>query len=414
MQLALTLALVIAAAFAVILWSRTRRRTVHFDLPDGDVNALMHSIAALTWGRVVEGNAVRIVQDTAFFDELFGEIVRARHHVHLETFLWENGFVSDRVVEALTECARRGIEVRVLVDHRGAKTTSPAVWATLRESGVDFRVYHRARLREIGFYNNRDHRKIAVVDGRVGFTFGHGIADMWGGRTGGWRDTAARFEGPVVRELQSAFLENWTKVTRRALAGPEYFPHLDRAGTIPMHVAWAAPPETSTAVQRLYHLAIAAARREIILQNPYFIPDRHALRLYTDAVRRGVSVRLMLPNSGTSDFPIVQHASHYYYGPLLEAGATIYEYTRSGLHQKVMIVDREWCTIGSTNFDPRSFRINDEISVAIYDRDVAEELARAFEKDVLHSEEWTLSRWRGRSLRHQFRDRLSVLARRQL
>lgn len=412
LRLALTLALATAAVLALILWSRTRRRTVHFDLPDGDAGTLMHSIAALTWGRVVEGNAVRIVQDSAFFDALFAEILGATHHVHLETFLWQDGFVSDRVVEALTECARRGIETRVLVDHRGAKTTSPAVWAALRASGVDFRVYHRARWREIGFYNNRDHRKIAVIDGRAGFTFGHGIADMWGGRNDGWRDTAARFEGPVVRELQSAFLENWTKVTRRALAGPEYFPHLEPAGTIAMHVAWAAPPETSTAVQRLYSLAISSARREIILQNPYFIPDRHALRLYAEAVRRGVRVKLMLPTSGTSDFPIVQHASHYYYGPLLAAGATIYEYTRAGLHQKVMVVDREWCTVGSTNFDPRSFRINDEISVAIYDRGVAEELAEAFERDVAFAEEWTVERWEGREC--SLRDRASVLARRQL
>jgi cardiolipin synthase len=179
-----------------------------------------------------------------------------------------------------------------------------------------------------------------------------------------------------------------------------------------MHVAWAAPPETSTAVQRLYYLAIAAARDEIILQNPYFIPDRHALKLYADAVKRGVKVRLMLPTSRTSDFPIVQHASHYYYGPLLEAGATIYEYSRAGLHQKVLVVDREWCTIGSTNFDPRSFKINDEISVAIYDRGVAEELARAFEADVKFAEEWTLPQWKARSC--GMLDGMSVLLRWQL
>ena len=374
----------------------------------------MHSIAALTWGRVVEGNAVRIIQDSAFFDELLGETERATHHVHLETFLWENGFVSDRVSEALIAAAARGIEVRVLVDHRGALTTSPAVWERMTAGGVDFRVYHRARLRELGFYNNRDHRKIAVIDGRIGYTFGHGIADMWGGRTDGWRDTAARFEGPVVRDLQTAFLENWTKVQRIALAGEQYFPDLPAAGAIAMHVAWAAPPETTSAVQRLYSLAISAAQSEIILQNPYFIPDRHAIELYAQAVRRGVAVRLMLPTSRTSDFPIVQHASHYYYGPLLEAGATILEYTRSGLHQKVMIIDREWCTIGSTNFDPRSFRINDEISVAIYDAGVAQELAQAFEDDARHAELWSIEQWRARTLKHKIFDRLSALLKRQL
>jgi cardiolipin synthase len=415
LRFALLVSIAVAAVLALILWSRTRRRNVHFDFPDGgDVSTLMHSIAALTWGHVIEGNAVRIIQDSAFFEALMRDMESAQHHVHLETFLWEDGFVSDMIVPALIDAAQRGVEVRVLVDHRGAKTTSPAVWARLRDGGVDFRVYHRARLRELGFYNNRDHRKIAVVDGCVAYTFGHGIADMWGGRNDGWRDTAARFEGPVVRELQTAFLENWTKVQRTALSAPEYFPPLEEKGAIPMHVAWAAPPETASAVQRLYYMAISAARNEIILQNPYFIPDSHAVSLYADAVQRGVAVKLMLPTSGTSDFPIVQHASHHYYGPLLEAGATIYEYERAGLHQKVMIVDREWCTIGSTNFDPRSFRINDEISVAIYDRGVAEELVRAFEGDVEHAQEWTLARWRARTFGHRVIDRLSVLMKRQL
>lgn len=377
----------------------------------------MRTMAALTWGRVVEGNAVRIVQDAGFFDAFVDDVARARHHVHLETFLWMNGSVSDRVVEALTAAARRGIEVRVLVDQRGGKETSANVWRALREAGVDFRVYHRARPRELGWYNTRDHRKIVVIDARVAYTFGHGIADMWGpntGHTGGWRDTAARMEGPVVGELQMAFLENWIKVTRRALIGDAYFPRLEPAGTIPLHVAWAAPPETASAVQRLYYLAIASARREIILQNPYFIPDREAVRLYSEAVARGVEVRLMLPTSGTSDFPIVQHASHYYYGPLLRAGATIYEYTRSGIHQKVLIVDREWCTIGSTNFDPRSFHINDEISVAIHDAAIANELAQAFENDIPGAEMWTLARWNERSFGHRVRDRASATVKWQL
>ncbi|MFP5247722.1 MAG: phospholipase D-like domain-containing protein, partial [Thermoanaerobaculia bacterium] len=365
MRFATLLALAVAAVIAFVLWSRTRRQHVDFEIArDLDHAALIRSLAALTWGRVLEGNAVTIVQNAGFFDAFLDDVARATHHVHLETFLWMNGHVSDRVVEALSAAARRGIAVRVLVDQRGGKTTSPAVWRALREAGVDFRVYHRARPAELGWYNNRDHRKIVVVDGRIGYTFGHGIADMWSAHSG-WRDTAARLEGPVVGELQMAFLENWTKVVRHAVIDAAYFPKLEPAGTIPMHVAWAAPPETTSAVQRLYYLAIAAAKRELILQNPYFIPDRHAVRLYSEAVGRGVTVRLMLPTSGTSDFPIVQHASHYYYGPLLRAGATIYEYTASGIHQKVLIVDREWCTIGSTNFDPRSFRINDEISVAI-------------------------------------------------
>lgn len=400
----------VAIAFAAYLfWTRLRRRNVDFPTA---ATVTPETIAGLTWSRVVDGNRVAIIQNSDFFTGLLRDVAAANHHVHLETFLWMDGEVSDRVVEGLTAKARQGIEVRVLVDHRGGITTSPKVWATLRDAGVDFRVYHRARLRELGWYNNRDHRKIVVIDGRIGYTFGHGIADMWSGK--GWRDTAARMEGPIVNDLQSAFMDNWIKITRRVLTDEVYFPRIEPQGTTSMSVAYAAPPETTSAVQRLYYLAIASAQRELILQNPYFIPDRRAVSLCADAVARGVKVRLMLPTSTTSDFPIVQHASHYYYGPLLRAGATIHEYTESGIHQKVMIVDRRWCTIGSANFDPRSFNINDEITVAIHDPAVAEELGRAFDEDLPFTTEWTLERWNARTWSHRLRDRVSVAIKRQL
>lgn len=409
LRVALLITTLVAAAALFILWIRVRRR--HIDFPVS-TDITPHTVAGLTWSRVVDGNRITIIQDSAFFTSFLDDMSRARHHVHLETFLWADGVVSDRVVEGLTAKAREGVEVRVLVDHRGGITTSPRVWAELRRAGVDFRVYHRARLRELGWYNNRDHRKIVVIDGRVGYTFGHGIADMWSGE--GWRDTAARIEGPGVNDLQSAFLDNWIKVTRRTLVDDRYFPRIQPQGTSSISVAYAAPPETTAAVQRLYYLAIASAKRELILQNPYFIPNRDAVLLCAAAVARGVKVRLMLPTSATSDFPIVQHASHYYYGPLLRAGATIHEYTQSGIHQKVMIVDRRWCTIGSANFDPRSFNINDEITVAIYDAAVAEELAQAFEADMAFTKEWTLERWMARSFWHRVRDRISVGMKRQL
>jgi cardiolipin synthase len=398
-----------------VLWVRTRRKHVRIDLdPDADPLSLARSFAGFTWGHVTEGNRVRVVQNSGFFDVLAEDIARARHHVHLETFLWEDGAVSDQVAAALEAKAREGVTVRVLVDQRGAKQTSPRVWAGLRAAGCNFRVYHRARLHEIVWYNNRDHRKIAIIDGRVGWTFGHGIADMWGEK-GGWRDTAARFEGPVVNDLQAAFFDNWMAVTHRAPAGAEYFPRLEGlGGTIPVHVAYVVQPETNSAVERLYYFAIASAKRELILQNPYFIPNRHAVGLLTAARARGVEVKLLLPTSETSDFPIVQHASHWYYGPLLAAGAQIAEYTRSGIHQKVMIVDRGWCTIGSTNFDPRSFNINDEITVAIYDAAIAEELAEEFDHDVIGADVWTLARWNARDLRHRIIDRASALMKRQL
>ncbi|MCU1350061.1 MAG: cardiolipin synthetase [Acidobacteria bacterium] len=408
----------LAALLGYALWSRTRRSRVYFAIPPGsDLDSLMRPMAALTWGRLTEGNGVTIVQNNGFFDALLDDVAKAAHSIHLETFLWHDGATSERVTEALAARGRDGIEVRVLVDQRGAKQTSPEVAAQLRAAGCQFRVYHRMRFREFGWYNHRDHRKIAVIDGRIGYTFGHGIADMWGGtpeEPSGWRDTAARFEGPVVNELQTAFFDNWTKVTSEAIGDARYFPPLEPAGETPAHVAYLAPRETASAVQRLYYFAIAAAREEIILQNPYFLPDRQAMRLFAEARRRGVVVSIMLPTASTSDFAIVQHASHRFYGPLLAMGARVWEHTRSGLHQKVMIVDRQWCSIGSANFDPRSFRLNDEITVAMCDRAVAAELLRAFQEDLTGAEEWTLAAWNVRTWRHRMQDRLSALAKRQL
>lgn len=413
-----TLFALLSAFLGYILWAKALKRPAKFEFPpDADLASLMRSMAGLTWGHLSEGNRVELVQNSAFFDALLADVAEATHHVHLETFLWMNGSVSDRITEALTKKAREGVAVRVLVDQRGAKQTSPAVWAALRAAGVDFRVFHRARFREFAMYNKRDHRKIAVIDGRIGYTFGHGMADMWGGtpeEPTGWRDTGARLRGPAVADLQSAFFDNWVKTAGVAPLGAEYFPPLEREGNVPLHVAIAAPRETSRAVQRLYYMAIAAAKREIILQNPYFLPDRQALELFRAAVERGVRVRIMLPTADTSDFSIVQHASHYFYGPLLDLGVVVHEHVRCGLHQKVMIVDGVWCSLGSTNFDPRSFRINDEITVAMYSERLAAELRAAYEEDLAHAEEWTRSRWGGRDLRHRLVDWASALCRWQL
>jgi cardiolipin synthase len=408
----------LSAFLGYVIWGKSRRRAFAFAVPpDAELRTLIRSFAGMTWGHVSDGNRVTVVQNSGFFDALLDDAAAATHHVHLETFLWENGNVSDRITETLTAKARAGVEVRVLVDQRGAKQTSPAVWAALRAAGCDFRVYHRARFGEFALYNKRDHRKIAVVDGRVAYTFGHGMADMWGGTPSqptGWRDTAARMEGPVVNDLQSAFFENWVKAAGVAPLGEAYFPRLPNVGDTQLHVAFASPRESMSAVQRVYYMAIAAARHEIILQNPYFLPDARARQLFVDAAKRGVRIAIMLPTSETSDFAIVQHASHYFYGGLLDAGVVVHEHVASGLHQKVMIVDGVWCAIGSTNFDPRSFRINEEITVAMYAPDIAAELRAAWEADVRNSVEWTRERWRTRDARHRVIDRLSALCKRQL
>jgi len=408
------LATVLFAYSAII---KARRAPVYLETDlDLTADGAMRARAAYTWGRVLDGNRVTIIQNSAFFDALIADVAAAQHHVHLETFLWHDGSVSDRVSEALMDAARRGVDVRVLVDQRGAKKTNPSVWAGLRAAGCEFRVFHRMRFGEFAWYNHRDHRKIVVIDGRIAYTFGHGIADMWfctDRSPSGWRDTAARCEGPIVAELQTAFFDNWSRTTGRVIARDDLFPPPERAGDIPMHVAYAAPRATLGAVQRLYYFAIATAREEIILQNPYFLPSGQAMQLFADAARRGVRIRILLPTAATNDFSIVQHASHYHYGDLLDLGAEVFEYTQ-GLHLKVMIVDGSWCTIGSANFDPRSFRINDEITLAIHDRATAQELRRVFEEDLQFTEQWTKERFAARGWRHRVHDAYSALFKRQL
>src|SRR5438477_11641184 len=229
----LTAALAFTAAFlAYIVWGKSRRRPVDMQMPPSDgIESLFPSLAALTWGRVVEGNRVTIVQDSAFFNALLDDIKAARHHIHIETFLWKDGMVSERISAALAERSRNGAAVRLLVDQRGAIKTDPKLWAVLRDAGCDFRVFHRARFGEFAFYNHRDHRKIAVIDGRVAYTFGHGIADMWGGTREhpvGWRDTAIKLDGPIVAEMQTAFFDNWTRSAGVVPAGDHYFPPLER------------------------------------------------------------------------------------------------------------------------------------------------------------------------------------------
>jgi len=239
---------------------------------------------------------------------------------------------------------------------------------------------------------------------------------MWGGTREnpvGWRDTAVKLEGPIVCEMQTAFFDNWVRSAGVVPGGDDYFPDVARAGDTPLHVAYLSPRETISAVQRLYDFAIIAAQREIILQNPYFLPSRHALRLFADAARRGVSVTILLPTAAESDFSIVQHASHFHYGPLLKHGIRVLEYTR-GMHQKVMMVDGLWCSIGSANFDPRSFRINDEISVAMCDAKIVAELRETFDADLRYAEEWTMERWKSRSIGHRMWDRFAASLKREL
>jgi cardiolipin synthase len=292
-----------------------------------------------------------------------------------------------------------------------------AIAEELQRGGVSVRVYHPFNLLHPLRYNQRDHRKLAVIDASIGYVFGHGIADPWTGdadKPDRWRDTGARLRGPVVNQIQRAFMENWVATAGEVFSGSRYFRDQPNAGQTVTHLAYLSTNKGISAVQALYLLAIAAAHEEIVIQNPYFIPGKRSIEFLRSALERGVRVRLMVPTDKTSDFPVVQHASHYFFGALLPYGAEISEYEKSGIHQKVMIVDRRWCCIGSTNFDLRSFYLNDEVSLGIFDKDLAGELLAAYDADAIYSTPWSMERWNARTFGHRTRDWLCALAAPQL
>lgn len=374
-------------------------------------------IATLSLGSMCDGNDVRLLQNgDDFFSELLGQMALAESSIHFETFLWKPGRLSAWVVDALSERARAGIRVRVLLDGVGGKISSEERQA-LEEAGVTVRFYNAARFRNLGTYNTRDHRKLAVVDGRVGFVGGHCITDDWLGDAedrAHFRDTSARVEGPIVTQLQGAFSENWTEAAGEILVGEELYPPQPRAGEVRAHLSYLNLARRSSAPKVLHHLAIAAARREITIQNPYFLPFGGARDALCGARERGVRVRVMIPTRAATDAKIVSHATAHALRPLLECGVEIYLYDRTLLHQKVFVIDGEWAGIGSTNFDERSMDINEEITMSVFDRGVAAELLEAFEADLAHCRRLTVEQWRGRGFLERATGWLAWRARAQL
>ena len=382
-----------------------------------DVAAELPSIAGITRGSVCEGNAVEILQNgDGFFPVLLKEIAEARGSIHLETYVWGLGAIARQVGEALAERARSGVEVRVLVDALGAHTRDSALFEAMEEAGCRIAVYARPWPQNFRRWHHRTHRKIFVADGRVGIVFGHGISEKWSGNAQDgdhFRDTAIRVVGPAVHALQSVFTENWIEETCELTLGKKYFPPSERAGDVRMHVVSSSSGEAVSNVALLYGIAIASAHREVIIQNPYFVPRYDVVELMERRIRDGVSIRLMLPGEQT-DHALIRHAGHYLVRGMLEAGVRVYEYDRTLLHQKTMIVDGIWSHVGSTNFDARSLELNEEVSIGVIDAKIATKLVAAFEADLEFSREITLADWGRRTLWHRTMDALAYRVRGQL
>jgi cardiolipin synthase len=404
----------------ILLWSVKRDIDIELKVQDpGELRTLLPSIVGLTQGSLEAGNRIEIVQNgDGFFPRLLADIAAARRSVHVETFIWHDGRIARQLATLLAQKAREGVHVRVLVDGSGGRELKGDVQKILEDAGVQVAHFHPIRISNLGRLNNRDHRKLWIIDGTIAWTGGYGIADEWLGNGQDlkhWRDTGLRAVGPIVNRLQGAFAENWIEETGEIPAGDEYFPTgTSTPGTTPAHIAYTSPSHSASSVQVLYYLAIKAARREIIIQNPYLLPDGEAIEALAEAVKRGVSVKIMVPSDDATDSAIVQHASHHHFGTLLKRGVRIWEYQRTLLHQKVIVIDGTWSCVGSTNFDDRSFQLNDEISMGILDPAIAAQLRAAFEADLKFAKERHFEEWSNRSFWHKTMDGLAYMGRSQL
>jgi cardiolipin synthase len=359
----------------------------------------LRSMNVLLGAQLMPGNRVQaLVNGDQFFADMLKAIAGARKTITFETYIYWSGEVGSRFTRALVERARAGVRVHVLFDALGSQKIDEADIEQMKAAGVQVAKYNPLRWYSIVRMNNRTHRKILVIDGRTGYTGGAGIADEWAGDAQGpehWRDTQFRVEGPAVAQMQAAFMENWIEVTGDVLHGEDYFPELPRAGGQQAQFFISSPGGGGETMQLMYLLSIASAKESILLSAAYFVPDDNEVRMLVEARKRGVRVSIIVPGKVT-DSPAVRRASRSTWGDLLRAGVEIHEYQPTFFHCKVMIVDRLWVSVGSTNFDTRSFSTNDEANLNVYDREFAAAQARIFENDLKRSRRIALDEWQGR------------------
>jgi cardiolipin synthase len=361
----------------------------------------LRSMNVLLGPQLLAGNRVQaLVNGERIFPDMLAAIRGARSTITFETYIWWSGSVGEEFTRALAERARAGVRVHVIFDAVGGGKIDDASVEAMKAAGAQVEKYNPLRWHSIVSMNNRTHRKLLVVDGRIGYTGGAGIADEWRGDAQDkdhWRDTHFRLEGPAVAQMQAAFMENWIEITGKVLHGAEYFPQLPRAGEHLAQVFIASPGGGGESMQLMYLLSIAAARGSLRLSASYFVPDDTEVRTLVAALKRGVKVQIIMPGHHM-DSEIVRRASRASWGELLRAGAELYEYQPTMYHCKVMIVDERWVSVGSTNFDTRSFSTNDEANLNVYDRDFALEQARIFEEDLKRSRRVSLEEWEKRPL----------------
>ncbi len=413
-----TVVLAIATLLAFFFWVTSAgllKEPVELDFGPRDPT-FASAFGPVVGAEFVDGNKVKIlVNGDEFFPAMLEEISKAQKTITLETYIWTPGKVNEDFIAALTERARAGVKVHVLVDGMGTLKFKDDDRERLQEAGVEFFKYGRKHWYEVkANINHRTHRKILVVDGKVGFTGGMCIDDSWAGDAKTekqWRETQVRVEGPVVRQMQAVFATNWLQTTHHLLLGEGYFPKISNEGSIAAQCFKSGPEEGPEVVRIAYLFAIAAARETIDIANAYFVPDELAIDTLLAARKRGVKVRIVAPAINDSRFG--RAASRSRYGRLLEAGVEMYLFQPAMYHCKTMSVDGVFVTIGSANFDNRSFTINDEITLNVIDRAIAADHLKMFEQDIKESRRLTFEEFQARPAHIKFLDHLCGLFRSQ-
>jgi cardiolipin synthase A/B len=364
------------------------------------------TIEAHTDAPITAGNRIDVLLNgDETFPVMLRDIKAAKSTITFAQYLFEGGTLATEFAQAFAERCRAGIEADILLDDHGSSKTPAEIVALMRDAGCHVEFFRRVEMPAVIFpwkllqYNYRNHRRILVIDGRLGFTGGYGISDTWlgDGRTPEhWRDTNARIEGPAVKFLQAAFAESWLETTGIAIGGAGYFPRLEPVGKLPVQIVSSSPAGGSFQNYMLFLLSINSARKTILIANPYFIPDDVMTEALLKAASRGVRVTVLAP--GKIDSRLTYTVSRSHYGRLLLGGAEIFEYQAALMHAKTMVIDGIWATIGSTNFDNRSFALNQELNLTVYDASLARRLEVIFQDDLKYSKKITYEEWHSRSV----------------
>jgi cardiolipin synthase A/B len=381
----------------------TPRIDYHFTGPAIDEAHLVRVIEQECQTRLHTGQRVEVLTNgVQFYPAMLAAIRQARSSINVEAYIFQPGRIADQMAEALAERARAGVEVRIVLDSIGsAGMRWSSTGTTLTEAGCRLDYYQPLKWYRLHRANNRTHRELLIVDGRIAFVGGAGVADWWHDDSApddpAWRDTMVRVEGPVVASLQGVFSENWLECGGEILTSPACWPTLTSAGPVEALLIRSSPSDRATASRVAFQLLMACARESIDIHTPYFLPDQSLRRAFLETVARGVRVRVLVPGPRT-DQRLVRLASRRLYGELLEHGVRIFEYQPGMTHAKVMIIDDHWGIVGTTNIDNRSFEHNDEVNVAFRDREMSARLRQDFEQDLTRSLEITYDAWLRRPL----------------